>query len=41
MPRPRKITQEESKISEIFEVQEELVLEPEVAEEPERNPSYD
>ena len=33
MPRPRKITQEESKISEIFEVQEELVLEPEVAEE--------
>lgn len=33
MPRPRKIAQEESKISEIVEVQEELVLEPEVVEE--------
>jgi hypothetical protein len=33
MPRPRKIAQEESKISEVIEVQEELVLEPEVAEE--------
>ena len=29
MPRPRKIVQEESKISEVIEVQEELVVEPE------------
>lgn len=29
MPRPRKIVQEESKISEVIEVQEELVFEPE------------
>jgi len=29
MPRPRKIAQEESKISEVIEVQEELVVEPE------------
>ena len=29
MPRPKKIVQEESKISEVIEVQEELVIEPE------------
>ena len=28
MPRPKKIVQEESKISEVIEVQEELVVEP-------------
>lgn len=30
MPRPKKIVQEESKISEVIEVQEEIVVEPEV-----------
>ena len=35
MPRPRKIVQEESKISELLELHEELIIEPEVVVEPE------